>query len=213
VTAVYYPVMLDLRGRRCVVVGGGVLAEGKVAQLLEAGAEVVVVSPEVTERIRRWAEEGRLRWVARPYRWGDLEGAWLGVSAPEDRATNAAVWEEAQARRVWLNAVDDPLHCSAIAPAVYRQGDLVVAVSTSGKAPALAVRLRDRFAGQLGPEYGEFLGLVGEVREEIARRVPVFRERVALWYRIVDSEILELLRRGDGEGAWARLWELVEGAG
>jgi hypothetical protein len=93
-----------------------------VAQLLEAGAEVVVVSPEVTERIRRWAEEGRLRWVARPYRWGDLEGAWLGVSAPEDRATNAAVWEEAQARRVWLNAVDDPLHCSVIAPAVYRQG-------------------------------------------------------------------------------------------
>jgi siroheme synthase-like protein len=211
--AVYYPVFLDLRGRRCVVIGGGALAEGKVAQLLEAGAEVVVVSPEVTERIRRWAEEGRLTWVARPYRWGDLEGAWLGISAPEDRATNAAVWEEAEARRVWLNAVDDPPHCSAIAPALHRQGDLVIAVSTSGKAPALAVRLRDRFAAQLGPEYGEFLDLVGELREEIARRVPVFQERATLWYRIVDSEILDLLRRGNREAARARLWELVEGAG
>ncbi|MDR7415369.1 MAG: bifunctional precorrin-2 dehydrogenase/sirohydrochlorin ferrochelatase [Armatimonadota bacterium] len=211
--AVYYPVMLDVRGRRCVVVGGGALAEGKVVQLLEVGAEVVVVSPEVTDRIRRWAEEGRLRWVARPYRWGDLLGAWLGISASEDRATNAAVWEEAEARRVWLNAVDDPPHCSAIAPAVHREGDLVVAVSTSGKAPALAVRLRDRFAAQLGPEYGAFLDLVGEVREEIARRVPVFRERVALWYRIVDSEILELLRRGDRERARVRLWELVGGGG
>jgi siroheme synthase-like protein len=210
---VHYPVFLDLRGRRCVVVGGGALAEGKVAHLLEAGAEAVVVSAEVTERIRRWAEEGRLTWVARPYRWGDLDGAWLGISAPEDRATNVAVSEEAKTRRVWLNAVDDPPHCSAIAPAVYRQGDLVVAVSTSGKAPALAVRLRDRFAAQLGPEYGEFLELVGEVRGEIARRVPAFRERAALWYRIVDSEILDLLRGGDWKAARARLWELVEGAG
>lgn len=209
----YYPLMLDLRGRRCVVIGGGLLAEGKVAQLLEAGAEVVVVSPEVTERIRRWAEEGRLTWVERPYRWGDLEGAWLGVAALGDPAANAAVWEEAEARQVWLNAVDDPPHCSAIAPAVHRDGDLVMAISTSGRAPALAVRLRDRFASQLGPEYGAFLELAGEVREEIARRVPSLAERAALWYRIVDSEILDLLRRGDQDLARQRLWELVEGAG
>ncbi len=184
-----------------------------MAALLECGAEVVVVSPQVTETVRRWAAEGRLRWVPRPYQSGDLEGAWLVISAPEDRSVNAAVWEEAQRRRLWVNAVDDPRHCSFIAPAVHRQGDLVVAVCTSGKAPALAVRLRDRIASQLGPEYGEFLELVGEVRGEIARRVPAFRERAALWYRIVDSDILDLLRGGNLEAARARLWELVEGAG
>lgn len=195
------------------VVGGGPLAEAKVAALLDCGADVAVVSDRVTEHLAVWAAEGRLRWEARAFRPADLEGAWLVISAPEDRSVNDAVWGEAQRRRLWVNAVDDSPHCSFIAPAVFRQGDLVVAVCTSGKAPALAVRLRDRFAAQLGPEYGEFLELAGAVREEINRRVPAFRERAALWYRIVDSDILDLLRRGNREAARARLWELVEGAG
>jgi siroheme synthase-like protein len=209
----YYPLFVDLRGRRCVVVGGGAAAQAKVAALLECGADVVVVSPQVTETLRHWATEGRLRWVPRPYRRGDLQGAWLVISASEDRSVNEAVWGEAQQRRVWLNAVDDLRHCSFIAPAVHRQGDLVVAVCTSGKAPALAVRLRDRFAEQLGPEYGEFLELVGEVREEVARRVPSLAERAALWYRIVDSEILDLLRQGDVGAARVRLREVLDGWG
>ncbi len=209
----YYPVMLDLGGRRCVVVGGGEVAEQKVAGLVACGAEVVVIAPQLTERLRAWAEEGRIRWEARPYRRGDLAGAWLVIAAPEDRATNREVWEDAKAARVWLNAVDDPDHCSFLAPAVYRQGDLVVAVSTSGKAPALAVRIRDAIAGQLGPEYAAFLELVGEVRAELMRRVPDGERRRAVWYRIVDSDVLDHLRRGEREAARARVRELVEGAG
>ncbi len=206
----YYPLFVDLAGRRCVVVGGGAMAEAKVEALVECGAEVVVISPQVTERIRRWAEEGRLRWEPRAYRLGDLEGAWLVVSAPDDRSLNRAVWEEAQARRVWVNAVDDPSHCSFIAPAVYRQGELVLAVSTSGKAPALAVRLRDRFASQLGPEYAAFLELAAELRGELVRRIPQFERRRALWYRILDSGVLDDLRAGARERARERFLHLVE---
>ncbi len=209
----YYPVMLDLEGRRCVVVGGGEVAEQKVAGLLACGAEVVVIAPQLTQRLRAWAEQGRIRWEARSYRRRDLVGAWLVIAASADQATNREVWEEAQDVGVWLNAVDDPEHCSFLAPAVYRQGDLVVAVSTSGKAPALAVRIRDAIAGQLGPEYAAFLELAGEVRAELMRRVPEFKRRRAVWYRIVDSEVLEHLRRGEREVARARIWELVEEAG
>jgi len=208
-----YPLFVDLRGRRCVVVGGGLLAEAKVAALVECGADVVVISPQLTARLRAWVEEGKVRWEARPYRPGDLEGAWLVVSAPEDLRVNARVWEEAQARRVWMNAVDDPQHCSFLAPAVHRQGDLVVAVCTSGKAPALAVRLRDRFASQLGPEYAAFLELAGELRGELARRVPEFGRRRDLWYRIVDSGVLEDLRAGQRERARDRVRQLVEESG
>ncbi len=210
----YYPVVLDVEGRRCVVVGGGEVAAQKVGSLVACGAEVVVIAPRVTDRLRAWAEEGRVRWEARPYRRGDLAGAWLVVAATDDRAANREVWEEAQEVGVWVNAVDDPEHCSFLAPAVYRQGDLVVAVSTSGKAPALAVRLRDRFAAQLGPEYAAFLELAGELRDELACAVPEFDRRRALWYRIVDSDVLEHLRRGARDVAWARMRELVEeGAG
>ncbi|MCS7235971.1 MAG: bifunctional precorrin-2 dehydrogenase/sirohydrochlorin ferrochelatase [Armatimonadota bacterium] len=205
-----YPLFVDLRGRRCVVVGGSPPAEAKVAALLECGADVVVVSPRVTERLQAWAAQGRVRWEARPYRTGDLEGAWLVVSAPDDREVNARVWEEAQARGVWMNAVDDPPHCSFIAPAVYRQGALVVAVCTSGRAPALAVRLRDRFAAQLGPEYAAFLELAGELREELARRIPEFHRRREAWYRIVDSDVLDWLRAGQQERARQRLLQLLE---
>ena len=206
----YYPLFVDLRSRRCVVVGGGALAEAKVAALVECGAEVVVISPQVTERIRRWAEEGQLRWERRPYQAGDLEGAWLVVAAPDDRSWNAAVWEEAQARRVWVNAVDDPQHCTFIAPAVYRQGELVLAISTSGKAPALAVRLRDRLAAHLGPEYAAFLELAAELRGELVRRIPQFERRRALWYRILDSGVLDDLRAGARERARERFLRLVE---
>ncbi|MDR7413218.1 MAG: bifunctional precorrin-2 dehydrogenase/sirohydrochlorin ferrochelatase [Armatimonadota bacterium] len=206
----YYPLFVDLAGRRCVVVGGGAMAESKVEALVECGAEVVVISPQVTEKIRRWVEEGRLRWEPRAYRLGDLEGAWLVVSAPDDRSLNRAVWEEAQARRVWVNAVDDPPHCSFIAPAVYRQGELVLAVSTSGKAPALAVRLRDRLAAQLGPEYAAFLELAAELRGELVRRVPQFERRRALWYRILDSGVLDDLQAGARERARERFLQLVE---
>src|SRR2546429_456261 len=208
----FYPAFLDLRGRRAVVIGGGAIAEQKVAGLLDAGARVTVISPSVSRRLEDLAAAGTLTIERRPYRPGDLAGAFLAIAATDDRAANRAVWTEAEARGVLLNAVDDLPHCSFIAPAIHRQGDVAVAVSTAGRSPALAVRLRERIGRLIGPEYATLLELLGELRAELARRVRDARIRTRLWYRIVDSDAIELVRRGDVAGARRRIGRLVEAA-
>ena len=205
----FYPVFLDLRGRRAVVIGGGAVAEQKVLGLLAAGAYVTVVSPETTPRLRDLAAAGGIDLRRRPYRSGDLAGAWLAIAGTDDRAANAQVWAEAEREGVLLNAVDDLDHCSFIAPAIHREGDITIAVSTSGKSPALAARLRQRVARLIGPAEARLCELLGELRPELAARVPDSRARTALWYRIVDSDVIEFVRRGDMEGARERIDQLV----
>jgi uroporphyrin-III C-methyltransferase/precorrin-2 dehydrogenase/sirohydrochlorin ferrochelatase len=205
----FYPVFLDLRGRRAVVIGGGAVAEQKVLGLLEAGASVTVVSPEATPRLDDLAAERAIEIQRRPYRAGDLGGAWLAIAASDDRAVNAAVWAEAEQRGVPINAVDDLDHCSFIAPAIHRAGSVTVAVSTSGKSPALAVRLRQRIAGMIGPAEARLCALLGDLRTEVAARVPDARARTALWYRIVDSDVSALVRRGDLAAARGRIERLI----
>src|SRR5256884_2908346 len=119
------------------------------------------------------------------------------------------LWAEAEREGVLLNAVDDLDHCSFIAPAIHREGDITVAVSTSGKSPALAARLRQRVARLIGPAEARLCELLGELRPEVAARVPDTRARTTLWYRIVDSDVIEFVRRGDLEGARERIDELV----
>jgi len=205
----FYPVFLNLRGRRAVVVGGGAVAEQKVLGLLDAGAHVTVVSGETTPRLEDLAAQGAIEVRRRAYRSGDLAGAWLAIAATDDRAVNAAAWAEAERAGIPLNAVDDLDHCSFIAPAIHRESDITVAVSTAGKSPALAVRLRDRIANLIGPAEARLCDLLGELRPELAARVPDARARTKLWYRIVDSDVIEFVRRGDLPGARRRIEELV----
>ena len=207
----FYPVFLNLRGRRAVVIGGGAVAEQKVLGLLGAGAHVTVVSPETTPRLEQLAATGGIDLRRRPYRSGDLAGAWLAIAGTDNRGANAAVWAEAEREGVLLNAVDDLDHCSFIAPAVHREGDVTVAVSTSGKSPALAARLRQRVARLVGPAEARLCDLLGELRPELAARIPDTRARTTLWYRIVDSDVIAFVRRGDIEGARGRIEELVTG--
>lgn len=200
-----YPVVLLLEGRLGVVIGGGSVARGKVERLLEAGARVRVVSPEAGEAIERLAQQGRIEWRRREYRTGDLDGAAVAIAATGVPAVNASVYAEAQERGLPVNAVDDVEHCTFTAPAILRNGDLVVAVSTEGKAPALAVRIRDRLAEAYGgEEYARLLELAGSLRPEVARTGRSFEERSRAWYRLVDSDVLELLREGRGEEAAVR---------
>jgi uroporphyrin-III C-methyltransferase/precorrin-2 dehydrogenase/sirohydrochlorin ferrochelatase len=203
----FYPVFLNLHGRRAVVIGGGAVAEQKVLGLLSAGAHVTVVSPETTPRLAELAARGGIDLRRRPYRTGDLAGAWLAIAGTDDRAANARVWAEAEREGVLLNAVDDLDHCSFIAPAIHREGDITVAVSTAGKSPALAARLRQRVARLVGPAEARLCELLGELRPELAARVPDSHARTALWYRIVDSDVIEFVRRGDMEGARERIAE------
>lgn len=197
----YYPVYIQLRDQPCVVIGGGKIAEGKVDGLLAVESKVTVISPVLTPHLRDLVETEQISYLARSYRPGDLTGAFLVICATDQAEINHQVWQEAIANRQLVNVVDDTPRCNFIAPSILRKGDLSIAISTSGKAPALAVRLKERFQRELGPEYERFLELAGELREPLARHIPDFDKRKALWYELVDSEILDVLARGDEAAA------------
>jgi uroporphyrin-III C-methyltransferase/precorrin-2 dehydrogenase/sirohydrochlorin ferrochelatase len=205
----YYPVLLDLRGRRAVVVGGGAVAEAKVGPLVDAGAAVTVVAPALTAGLALRAREGRVAHVARSYTPGDLEGARIVIAATDEPDVNHAVYAEAESRGIPVNVVDDPPYCGFILPSILRRGELVVAVSTSGNAPALAVRIRERIERELGDEYARFLALAGALRKPLAEKHPDFQVRKRLWYRLVDSDVLALLRAGDEPRARQRIAEIM----
>ncbi|HYG65217.1 MAG TPA: bifunctional precorrin-2 dehydrogenase/sirohydrochlorin ferrochelatase [Thermoanaerobaculia bacterium] len=206
----YYPVYLDLAGRACAVIGGGHLAEEKVRGLLAAGAMVRVVAPELTPGLAELAAAGGIDHLPRAFEPGDLDGVFLAFTAGEAPATVEAVWDEARRAKVLLNTVDDVPHCDFIMPSILRRGDLTIAISTAGRAPALAVRLRECLEGVVGPEHARFLELAGAVRAPLARRWPDFATRRELWYRLVDSDVLALLRQGDEEAAVARFHEIMD---
>lgn len=193
----YYPVLLDLDGKRCLVIGGRWAAEERVRGLIEAGAQVTVLHPELRPALEPLWNEGRIIWLPREYQEGSLAGYFLAVSATHDAEMNRRISEEAESRGVLFSAVDDAAHSRFIYPAIHRQGDLIVAVSTSGRSPVLASRLRDRFAGELGPEYARFLEILGRMRPEVASRFPDFETRKRIWQRIADSDALPRLRAGD----------------
>jgi uroporphyrin-III C-methyltransferase/precorrin-2 dehydrogenase/sirohydrochlorin ferrochelatase len=159
-----HPIFLDLAGRRVVVVGGGTVAERKIEALIAAGADVTVVSPDVTDFIEGHAAGGRLRLDRRPYRRGDLAGCCLAYAATSDPEVNRAVRDEATDAGIWLNAVDRPALCDFITPAIVRRGDLSLAVSTNGRAPALARRIREDLEREFGPEYADLTEAAGEAR-------------------------------------------------
>ena len=205
----YYPVYLSLAERLVVVVGGGAVAERKVAGLLPCGARVRLVAPEVTQGLARLAQNGEIEHRARSYRSGDLEGAFLALAEPGDQGVCEAFFAEAEGRGIFANVEDDLDHCSFIAPSIVRRGDLVIAISTSGRAPALAVRLRQRFERELGPEYAALLELAGRLRRPLARAVPEFGERRRRWYELVDSNVPALFRDGRVVEARERAEQIV----
>jgi len=205
----YYPIYVNLLGQLCVVVGGGKIAEGKVEGLLTAGAKVKIVSPDLTSYLRRLSKENVIEHLERTYQTGDLAGAFMVICATDQVEINHKVWQEASANRQLVNVVDDTPRCNFIAPAILRKGDLTLAISTAGKAPALAVRLKERLQEQLGTEYERFLELSGQLREPLARHVPDFETRKALWYELVDSDALNLLAQGDEPAALETISQIV----
>lgn len=208
----FYPIFLNLVGRPCAVIGGGAVAEQKVQGLVDAGARVTVISPTVSPRLEQLVADGTVVLVRRTYQPGDLAGMFLAIAASDDRHANHTIWEESAHEGVLLNAVDDLPHCHFIAPAIFRRGDLTMAVSTGGRSPALAVRVRDRLGSVLGPEYAILLDLLGDMRAAVASRLPEATTRTVLWYRIIDSDAIDLIRRGDLDGARRRMTGLLDAA-
>lgn len=162
-TASLYPLFLNLRNRRCVVVGGSQIAEPKVRGLLDAGARICLIAPVVTSQIAAWAQTEALQWEPRAYQCSDLHAAFLVVSIA-DPETNARVFADAERQHIFCNAVDDIPHCNCYAAAAVRRGPLQIAISTAGNSPALAQRLRKEFEDQFTEDYRPWVEQLGETR-------------------------------------------------
>ena len=197
-----YPIFLtDLSSRRCLVIGGNGEAERKVEGLLSANASVTVINETLTDKLADWAEQQRFTWLSRACRPGDLQGAWLAIATVRDKALAARLKDEAERHGVLLNVADDIPHSNFVSGAVTRRGPLAIAVSTSGNSPALAARIRKQLEQTFGPEYADFLELLGELRQPLAAQEPSFEARKALWEKLLDSQVLELLRKGEDDEA------------
>lgn len=206
-----YPIFLnDLTGRRCVVFGGGAEAERKIFELVECGARVVLVAEDATSGLEDAASDQTIEWIRRTYREGDLRDAFLTIITETNPEATAPIFREAESEKVLINAMDDIPHCNFVAGSVVRRGNLVVAISTSGAAPAVAVRLRQRLEKELDLAYEALLEILADLRTPMANRYPDFQERREQWYRIVDSDVLDVVRAQGPEAGRAFISELVD---
>ncbi|MBI3966427.1 MAG: bifunctional precorrin-2 dehydrogenase/sirohydrochlorin ferrochelatase [Chloroflexi bacterium] len=201
----YYPIFLRLEDRPCVVVGGGGVAERKIRSLLEAGARVTVVAPAVTPPLRDLARAGDVVWYERGYEPGDLAGAFLAFAASDRRGVNRAVGTEARERNIPFNAADSPAECTFVVPATVREGDLTIAISTSGQSPAVARRLRLELQTRFVAGYAELLRWLGALRAPVKEWCPDPVAREELFRAVAESDVLDWLRQGDRAEAAARL--------
>jgi precorrin-2 dehydrogenase/sirohydrochlorin ferrochelatase len=193
----YLPIFIDVSGRRCVVIGGGEIAERKTRSLIEAGAAVTVVSPALTAGLAALANRDTIQYLARTYQAGDLEGAFLAFAATGEIATESAVAAEASARGVLINVADVPDLCSFIAPAVIQRGGLQIAISTGGASPAFARKIREELEDHLGPEYELMIDLLAASRRWLRSREANLDVRARMLTSLVRSDLLACLKRGD----------------
>ncbi|MBW2466762.1 MAG: bifunctional precorrin-2 dehydrogenase/sirohydrochlorin ferrochelatase [Deltaproteobacteria bacterium] len=205
----FYPVCLDLEAKHCVVVGGGKVAERKVLGLLSCAAQVAVVSPELTEELQRLHTEGDIEWLSREYRPGDLEQAFLVIAATDDEETQKQVFEEAAGRNLLLNVADVPQRCNFILPATVRQGDLAVSVSTAGKSPALARKIRMELEKRYGPEYSLLVKILGAVRPEVLASGLEQSENERLFKKLLHDDMPEWIRNGNRDRLETHLLEVL----
>jgi precorrin-2 dehydrogenase/sirohydrochlorin ferrochelatase len=204
--ALYYPVFLNLQGRRFLVAGGGQVALRKVTALLEHGADVTVVSPRLCAGLRKLADNVSIKVIDRAYRPGDMKGVQFAIVATSNRAVNMDAAGEAKKRGVPVNVVDDPVLSDFIVPAIMRRGSLAIAVSTSGKSPALARKIRSRLEDEFGREYAQLVLVVEQVRRKVKREKLKAGSRD--WQQAIDIDsLIALIKQGKEKEAGEALLE------
>jgi siroheme synthase-like protein len=194
----FYIACLRLKGRRCLVVGGGDIGLEKVEGLLACDADVTLVAPEAHPALRELAEEGSIRWERRSYERGDLDGCLIAIAATNDTDVNIAVFSDAERRAMLVNVVDVPPLCNFILPAIVRTGPLAVAISTAGASPALAKRMKREIAELFGEPYADLAVLLNDARGWAKGTLPTYQDRKEFFEGIVngDPDPIELLRAG-----------------
>jgi precorrin-2 dehydrogenase/sirohydrochlorin ferrochelatase len=194
----FYIACLKLRGRSCLVVGGGEVAVEKVDGLLACDGDVVVIAPELEPELRALADEGSITWIARDYEKGDLEGRFLVIASTDDTDVNIAIYEHAEERAMLANVVDVPPLCNFILPAIVRTGPIAVAISTAGASPALAKRMKAEIGELFGEDYARLAIILNDVRGWAKDTLPTYQDRKAFFESIVggDPDPIALLREG-----------------
>ncbi len=203
----YYPILLNLRGKTALVVGGGKVASRKIETLLEYDCRVHLAARDLTAELKRYVVEGRIRHLGPEFLEAHLEGVFLVIAATDDPGLNRKVSQKAQKRGLLINAVDQPDDCNFIVPSVLRRGDLLVSVSTSGSSPAMAKKIREDLENTFGNEYEAFLALMGKLRKEVLSRGFSGEKNKRIFYDFVHSPIPQAIRNGE----WDRVAAMVNG--
>ena len=190
----YYPVYLNLAGKRCVILGGGTIAQGKLAALRDAGANITVISPQSTDGIKRAAQRGHITLLQREYQPGDLESAFIAVAATNVWHVNRQIYEEAEERGVLLNVVDDPDQCTFIAPSIVRRDPITLAISTGGASPALARKMRETLSEDKVLQWADLADVLAQARRVIKERRTVIDP--TRWQCVITEDLLEMARNG-----------------
>jgi precorrin-2 dehydrogenase/sirohydrochlorin ferrochelatase len=205
----YYPIHLDIQNRNCLVVGGGGVGTRKVVTLLNCGANVTVVGPDLSEQLRELAGSPSLTVKQRPYQPGDLEGMFLVIGATDDETLNRQISRDAEQRNTLCNIADRPEICNFILPSIVQRDDLVVTISTSGRSPALAKKLRKSLEARFGEEYGVLLKLMGSIRKKLLSQSHEPEAHKPIFERLISSDLTALIKDGDTEAINALLFKIL----
>ena len=205
----YYPIHLDIKNRDCLIVGGGAVGTRKVNTLIECGARVTVVSPDPTPELTKLASEGSVTLKKRAYRNDDLTGMFLVIGATDDERLNRQISKDAEQAQILCNIADRPEVCNFILPSIVRRGDLVITISTSGKSPALAKHLRQKLETQFGPEYADFLLLMGAIRRRLLSQAHEPEAHKTLFNQLIDSDLIQLMQAGKTEEINSLLYKIL----
>jgi len=190
---------LNLKNKKCVIVGGGEVALRKVNILLNAGAKVVVISPQVVPELKALADKGKIGYILREYKKGDLDGATIVIATTNHKEVNEKIVKESREKGIWINVADDPELCDFILPAIVCRDSLLIAISTSGKSPSLAKKIREELEEQFGDEYAIFLDLMEKLREKRLKEKKGLKENRQWFTNLVNSPILDMIKRGEME--------------
>lgn len=205
----YYPVNLDIRNRKCLVVGGGAVGTGKVMTLLDCGAKVTVVSTNVAEKLQELSDSDIIKLEKRPFQISDLDEMFLVMGATDNQEINREIHSEAERLGILCNIADRPEDCNFILPAIVNRGDLIIAISTSGKSPAFAKKMRKDLEKEFGTEYAEFLKLMGEIRNKLLSEDHEPEAHKHLFEQLIKRDLVKMIKERQTENIDSLLFEIL----
>ena len=207
----YYPIFVDLKDQGVLVVGGGEVAERKIKNLLTHDCSIYIASPQLTDYLKELVDRGEVRLIDPDSLDESLDKVFMVIAATDDSALNSRIASKAKERGILINSVDQPRDCTFIMPSIVKAGDLQIAISTAGKSPALAKRIRQELESTFGPEYASFIELLGLLRTELISKGKPSSDNKIIFQRLVSSPLLELIKERDIEGVRNTLSSVLGG--